>query len=259
MSGNLRVFVHVFPAAKQGVCVFNCFQFWAYLCILKVRLSLPPARKQRGQRSSVTDCLPASMDVNSSATPILNASSQLHMHDVLFHVIFGCNTASIYELVHASAVRLHSITRCPFLASTMQTILQEAADANRQVCLPGNTQASQQRTTAHGPDVIRALFFLFLNVDCVLKDYVCNPGNRKYFAAAMNIRKPLATSGTPDQAQALAKLHSWSMLCTRPLDPGKARRFFYILRNSIVKVWMQDERLHASDLLQMIKEEYLVS
>lgn len=45
----------------------------------------------------------------------------------------------------------------------------------------------------------------------------------------------------------------------RPMDPAKGRRFFTVLRDSIIKLWMQDERLHASDLVQMVKEEYLVS
>ncbi len=209
---------------------------------------------------------------------MINASSQIHMHDILFHVIYGCNMASIYELVHASAVRLHSITRCPFLASMMECIAREAASTAVAADMCTGPHATGR--SAHGPDVIRAMFFLFLNVDTVLKEYVCKPGCVKAFAAAMNIRMPSASAAAATAAgggvargssgkscaassetasQDLAKLHSWSMLCTRPLDPEKARRFFSVLRNSIVKVWTQDERLHASDLLQLVKEEYLVS
>lgn len=43
------------------------------------------------------------------------------------------------------------------------------------------------------------------------------------------------------------------------MDPAKGRRFFAVLHDSIIKLWMQDERLSASDLVQMVKEEYLVS
>jgi hypothetical protein len=208
-------------------------------------------------------------------TPVINASSQIHMHDILFHVIYGCNMASIYELVHASAVRLHSITRCPFLASMMECIAREAASTAVAAGMCAGPHPTGRNT--HGPDVIRAMFFLFLNVDTVLKEYVCKPGCVKAFAAAMNIRMPppppaavaggiargssckSSAASSETVSQDLAKLHSWSMLCTRPLEPEKARRFFSVLRNSVIKVWTQDERLHASDLLQLVKEEYLVS
>ena len=46
---------------------------------------------------------------------------------------------------------------------------------------------------------------------------------------------------------------------TRAMDPAKARRFFTVLHDSIVKLWLQDERLQPSDLVQMVKGEYLVS
>jgi hypothetical protein len=48
------------------------------------------------------------------------------------------------------------------------------------------------------------------------------------------------------------------MMGTRAMDPAKGRRFFAMLHDSIIKLWLQDERLHASDLVQMVKEEYLV-
>jgi len=112
----------------------------------------------------------------------------------------------------------------------------------------------------------------------VLKEYVCNPGCVKAFAAAMNMapadRKMAATAAETgarkkrrlvdnddddvDGANLLKRMHAWSMLGTRAMDPAKARRFFSVLHDSIVKMWLQDERLHASDLVQMVKEEYLV-
>ena len=90
----------------------------------------------------------------------------------------------------------------------------------------------------------------------VLKEYVCNPSCIKAFAAAMNCTLP---SGKSETENYLKRLHAWSMMGTRAMDAAKARRFFTMLHDSIVKLWLQDERLHASDLVQMVKEEYLVS
>jgi hypothetical protein len=54
---------------------------------------------------------------------VIQASAQLHMHDVVFHVIFGSDARCVLDFVQASAVRLHSITQCPFLAGMMRSIL----------------------------------------------------------------------------------------------------------------------------------------
>lgn len=154
---------------------------------------------------------------------------QHHAHDILFHTIFGHDIEAITEFVHASAVRLHAIVQCKFLASMMDSII-----------------ASKQRSA----DTVKVLFFLFLNVDIVLKEYVCNPGNKAAFAAAMNVRADCA---------GLDKLHAWSMVGTRQIAAAKARPFFKTLRDSLVKNWLQDERLNASDFLRMVKDEYLVA
>ena len=81
--------------------------------------------------------------------------------------------------------------------------------------------------------------------------------------------------------QDLQKLHAWKTMGMRGMDPAKARSFFTVLHDNIIYTWMQDERLHAGflcnlhpcflwcldvtgkcvsagDLLQMVKEEYLV-
>ena len=201
--------------------------------------------------------------------PVFHASTQLHLHDVVFHVIFGSDISGIFELVHASAIRLHSITHCPFLSKMMNTVISE-----RNQCASLDSSAAFTRFSA---DLVKALFFLFMNVDMVLKEYVCNPGCKKAFAAAMNAKR-LDDSGCAPSASAAAgasasstgaassgaqqsilhRTHAWSMMGTRPMDPAKARRFFAMLHDSIIKLWLQDERLHASDLVQMVKEEYLV-
>ena len=42
------------------------------------------------------------------------------------------------------------------------------------------------------------------------------------------------------------------------MHAAKARRFFTVLHDKIVRMWLQDERLNASDFMRMVKEEYLV-
>lgn len=158
------------------------------------------------------------------------------MHDLVFHVIFGCNTLAVLEMVQASGARLQTIVQCPFLEGMLARLARRDENVNA--------------------DTAKALFFLLLNVDMVLKTYVCNPRCAKAFSAAMNI----SHNNKRDQQQRdCAKLHAWSMMGTREMDPAKARRFFSVLHDSIVKTWLQDERLQAGDLVQMVKEEYLVA
>jgi hypothetical protein len=99
-------------------------------------------------------------------------------------------------------------------------------------------------------DTLKALFFLFLNVDMVLKEYVCSTGNKAAFAAAMNMKQ-----NDPN----LDKMHAWSMVGTRPVQAAKARGFFKALHDRVIKSWMQDERLTPTDLVGMVKDEYLVA
>lgn len=150
-------------------------------------------------------------------------------HDILFHVIFGHDMDAITEFVYASAVRLHAIVKCKFLESMMNSIVAAKAATS---------------------DMLKALFFLFLNVDMVLKEYVCNTASKAAFAAAMNVK-----SSCPG----IDKLHAWSMVGTKPIAAAKARGFFRVLRDKLVKSWLQDERLTASDFVRMVKDEYLVA
>lgn len=168
------------------------------------------------------------------------ASSQIRSHDLIFHTIFGHDTRATLEFVRASAVRLHSITQCTFLERMMQSLS----------CPP----AGQQQLS---DDAVKALFFLFLNVDMVLKEYVCDTGNVKAFASAMNIRIT-GSAGSPTDIGYLERMHAWSMLGTLPVNHRKAARFFTVLHDRIVRAWLQDERLCATDLVCMVKDEYLI-
>ena len=155
------------------------------------------------------------------------------MHDIIFHVIFGHDYNTILEFVNSSAARLNSICQCKYLQATMQAIQQ------------------QNEKGQHVPiDVLKAMFFLFLNVDMILKDYICNPGSRDAFAAAMNAKR---------NSPSLDKMHAWSMVGTRCISAEKAINFFTALNKRVVKQWLQDERKGPMELLNAVKDEYLVS
>jgi hypothetical protein len=176
----------------------------------------------------------------SSASAIFHA----HQHDILFHTIFGSDREAIAEFVHASAVRLYHIVKCQFLVRMMDKII-----INRH----GNRLDASL-------DMLKALFFLFLNVDMVLKEYVCNTGSKVAFAAAMNVAMaPNNKQQCLEAQQQLEKLHAWSMVGTKPLNAAKARGFFKVLHDRVAKSWLQDERLTPTDLVKMVKDEYLVA
>ena len=187
------------------------------------------------------------------------------MHDVIFHIIFGSDLETVLEFVHASAVRLYSITQCSFLVPMMDSIMAQRAarQQQQQHHHAGRCEAHgfmMAPAASHGPDVLKALFFLFLNVDMVLKDYVCEPNNKRAFAAAMNIKWSSVVKSRQQRSDEdlLERLHAWSMIGTLPMNAAKARRFFTVLHDDIVRTWLQDERLHASDLVRMVKEQYLI-
>lgn len=150
------------------------------------------------------------------------------MHDIIFHVIYGSDEDTIREFVHASSARIQCITKCQYLEATMQQVLHTKVPI----------------------DVLKTLFFLLLNVDMVLKEYVVDSASKAAFAAAMNV-KP-CTDG-------LVKLHAWSMVGSRPMSTGKARNFFVALQKDVVKQWLQDERRTPRDFMEAVTQEYLNS
>lgn len=98
-----------------------------------------------------------------------------------------------------------------------------------------------------GMDAVKALFFMLLNYDMPMKEYMIEPGDARKFAAAMNMK-----------LQDSKKLHACSMLGVQPLPAERARLFYPALRE-VVKDWMGMEALNATDLVKRIREEYLVA
>jgi hypothetical protein len=77
---------------------------------------------------------------------------------VLFHVIYGCDDAMIIDFVNAGAARLYSITNCQELKYMAKIVAERRSEL--------------------GMDTLRALFFLIVNVDMPIKEYICCPGDR---------------------------------------------------------------------------------
>ena len=147
--------------------------------------------------------------------------------DIIFHVLFGSDDKLISDFVVASAQRLYDISRNTLLHSTMGLFIQK------------------QDTLA--PMYVKLLFFIFMNMDMVLKEYVCDPMNPKLFAAALNL--PISS---------VSKKHSLSVIGTKPMAQAAAKGFMIRLR-IIIQEWLSNEEIQKVDLFNRIREEYIVA
>lgn len=137
-------------------------------------------------------------------------------------------------MVLASCNRMYSITECK---DVEQVIVTMCADRG-----------------AVSPDRMRALFFLLLNVDMCLKEYICSPGNFDLYLTAFSFHD----RGKREDRAALQRRHLFATVGVEPMQEGKARCFMTSLRR-VVNDWLADEALSCADLIQVVKEEYLVS
>jgi hypothetical protein len=80
--------------------------------------------------SSKEDCCVPQGHQKNSQCVFIHASSQLHMHDIIFHVIFGSDFESIFQMVSSSAARIHSVTNCPFLHAMMKEVSVHMAQSS---------------------------------------------------------------------------------------------------------------------------------
>lgn len=176
------------------------------------------------------DSFSAPMTCAAAAGASAAAGALQGRHDLLFHVIYGHDPGLIAEFVLAGAARLHSLTGCPELEVVAAAVSSGAGGAV-------------------GMDTLRALFFLVLNVDMPIKEYICSPGDRGLYATAV---------GVPRDSPRLEAMHSYSVLGTRPMERPRARRFMLEL-GGLVRAWLSNEALTPSDLMDKVKEEYLVS
>lgn len=147
-------------------------------------------------------------------------------HDLLFHVLYGKNTGMIAEFVHASACRLYSITSCQQLGELAHRLATDVDSVSA--------------------DRLRAIFFLLLNVDMQLKEYVCDTGSMGLFAAALNLSDADAASR-----------HRFSLVGTSCIAPDRMKHFIVQLRE-VSNTWLSNETLTCSDFVRKVKSEYLV-
>lgn len=150
-------------------------------------------------------------------------------HDMLFHMVYGENREIMYEFILASAQRLYSLTKNQMMDRMMRDMTENK-----------NMESSLQQT--------RALFFLFLNVDMQLKEYVCDTSDKKLLAMALNI-----------QPQNIGEKKASGMLGANKPPAEKLVNFFTSLSTQIVPTWMQNQSLTQTDLVNVIREEYVIS
>jgi hypothetical protein len=152
---------------------------------------------------------------------------EYHKHDIFFYVIFGCNRTLLLEFIEAMAIRLFSITNCDIFHASMTELI-------------GNEEN-------HGVDKLRSMFFLLFNVDMPFKEYVCDISNIEAYSRALNLTMTDVTTRI-----------SYSMVSTVPVPPER-NRFFITGLKSIINDWMSNEFLTCTDLVNKVKEFYLVS
>lgn len=181
-------------------------------------------------------------------------AASTHTRDILFHVIYGNDEKMIVDFIRAGASRLVIIIIIRLIADYEVEI--KTATTRRLYSITGCEDLNKMvgeivnRTEEVGINKLRALFFIVLNMDMPLKEYICEPNDVKLYSVAMG----LPSSSKND----VSLMHSYSMIGTKKMEPPKAKRFMLELRDSI-NSWLANERLTCSDLVTKIKEEYLVS
>lgn len=148
---------------------------------------------------------------------------------MLFHLVYGEDKYAMMEFIFASAQRLYSLTENAILSRTILCMTQQVEAISLQQ--------------------VRVMFFLLLNVDMVLKEYVCDTQNHALLAAALNIT---------DVSQVTTK-QSYAMTGARQADATKLESFFLKMSREIIPLWLQNQGLGINDLVTTLREEYLVA
>jgi hypothetical protein len=133
----------------------------------------------------------------------MTCTNTLITKDMLSFIIFGSDTNFILGIVKASVQRMHEITSNEFTAA-MKRLLD-----------------TKQTTLS----LLKALFFLLLNVDMTMKELVVNT----HMQQIDNMSKE------------------------------KAKRFFMDLRNITVPNWIKNPDMDINDFLNAVKQLYLNS
>jgi hypothetical protein len=143
-------------------------------------------------------------------------------------MVYGDNREVMIEFIHASAQRMYSLTQNKQLSDTMFHAIQNP------------TVVSLQQ--------YRALFFLLLNVDMQMKEYVCDTVDANLLAIALNI-PPVE----------IRSKQSYVMTGARKPSALKLESFFHKLSREIVPNWLQNQGAILDDLINTIREEYIIA
>jgi hypothetical protein len=148
---------------------------------------------------------------------------------MLFHLVYGDNKDVMMEFMFASAQRLYSLSENVSLHATFCRMMQHPEVVSLQQC--------------------RGMFFLLLNVDMPLKEYVCDTQNKSLLAVALNLADASEVTGK----------HAYAMIGARQPDAPKLESFFLKLGQEIVPQWLQNETLGPNDLANTVRDEYIIS
>jgi hypothetical protein len=151
-------------------------------------------------------------------------------HDMLFHLVYGMDNKKVMiDFITAASERLYSLTENAMLLETITVVLENP-----------ETVSLQQ---------VRALFFLLLNVDMPLKEYICCTQDKSLLATALNIV----------DVSTVTEKHAYVMTGAKLPDTRKLESFFGKLRHEVVPNWLQNEGLTLNDFVDTVREEYVIS
>lgn len=148
-------------------------------------------------------------------------------HEFIFHICYGDNKPQMIELISASVERMNSLVH-----------VQELADMARDL---------REHPEGWAMERVRALFFLLLNVDIQLKEYLCNTSDKELLATALNV----------DLAD-LPRTKTHDMAGSAQADKEVLHRFFVDLHKNIVPGWLQCEARKPSELSREVQQCYIV-
>ena len=149
-------------------------------------------------------------------------------HEFLFHICYGDeNRNQIIALILPSIQRFYSLVKVDELLVLAQDLVAHPHKWSN--------------------DRLRALFFLLLNVDMELKDFVSDVSREELLSNAMNLRGEMV------------KNHELLEMCgSAQASPEKLRSFFTKLHAEIVPGWTQNQYLTCSDLARQIQQAYII-
>lgn len=143
-------------------------------------------------------------------------------------MLYGDNRNEMLLFVAASCTRLWQITHNARLERLHASLVQESGK--------------------WPIDKLRSLFILLLNVDPVLKNFVCQSDDRKLLADCVQVAEgQVGSSDVYDMCQSARA------------SPEKLRRFFELLSNKLVPEFLMDTQKSFNEFERKCRSEYVAS